>query len=324
MITAVTGASGHIGGNLVRALIAEGREVRALVHRDARALDGLDVEVMSGDISDPSFLDRLLRGAETVFHAAGRISIVGAEGGLVDKTNVAGTKNVVDACLKNGIRRLVHFSSIHAFGAEPDGMLVETHGLALGAADYPYDRSKAMGQRTVLDGVARGLDAVIVNPSAVIGPNDFTPSRMGKVFIDIALRRLPALIDGGYDWVDARDVAAGAISAEKNGRAGECYLLSGHWVHLCEVSAIIGGLLDRRTPRAATPFWLALPASYFSLAWGLLSGKVPLFTPAAVHALRSHHRVSSEKAVRELGYRPRPFSETIRDTLEWFRGAGML
>jgi dihydroflavonol-4-reductase len=324
MITAVTGASGHIGGNLVRALIADGRKVRALVHRDARALDGLDVEIAQGDVSDPASLDRLMEDAGTVFHMAGRISIAGAEGGLVERTNVDGTREVVEACLRKGVRRLVHCSSIHAFSSEPDGVLDETHALALDSRDMPYDHSKAMSQRAVLDGVARGLDAVVINPTAVIGPNDFAPSRMGRIIVAIARRRLPALIDGGYDWVDARDVAAGAIAAEKRGRTGECYLLSGHWINFRDLSELIGRLIDRPTPKAAAPLWLALPASYASLAWGRLCGKTPLFTPSAVRTLHSHHRVSREKAVRELGYAPRPFEETIRDTVEWFRRAGTL
>jgi dihydroflavonol-4-reductase len=230
----------------------------------------------------------------------------------------------VEACIRNGVGRLVHCSSIHAFSAEPNGVLEETHRLALGPRDMPYDRSKAMAQRAVLDGVARGLDAVVINPTAVIGPNDFAPSRMGRIIVGIARRRLPALIDGGYDWVDARDVAAGAIAAEKKGRTGECYLLSGHWISFRDLSALIGRILDRPTPRAAAPLWLALPASCASIAWARLRGKAPLFTPSAVRTLRSHHRVSREKAVRELGYAPRPFEETIRDTVEWFRREGML
>jgi dihydroflavonol-4-reductase len=305
MIAAVTGASGHIGGNLVRALIADGREVRALVHKDTRALDGLDVEITTGNVS-------------------GRISIAGAEGGLVERTNVSGTRNVVEACLRSGVRRLVHCSSIHAFGPEPRGVLDETHALALDPHDMPYDRSKALGQCVVLEGVGRGLDAVIINPTAVIGPNDFSPSRMGRIIAALARGRLPALIDGGYNWVDARDVAAGALAAEKRGRAGECYLLSGNWRRFRDVSAEIGRILGRRTPVLAAPLWLAIPASYAGLAWARLRGSTPLFTPSAVYTLRSHHDVSRAKAERELGYAARPFEETIRDTLEWFSGAGML
>jgi len=325
MISAVTGASGHLGGNLVRALLAEGRTVRALVRSDRRSLVGLDVQVIEGDIEDPRVLRVLMEGAETVFHCAGRISIVGAEGGLVEKTNVGGVRNIVQACRDAGVRRLVHFSSIHAFDTRPNDQLIdETRKLALGPDHAPYDRSKAEGQSVVLDAVRKGLDAVIVNPGAIIGPFDYKPSRMGSVFLDIYHGRLPMLIDGGYNWVDARDVSRGALLAEQKGRTGESYLLTGNWVHIREVSRVIGRLTGRPTTRAAAPIWLAYAASWFSLGWGKIRGKVPKFTPAAIIAIQSHRLISHEKATSELGYAPRPFEESIRDTMEWFRRAGML
>jgi nucleoside-diphosphate-sugar epimerase len=325
MITAVTGASGHIGGNLVRALLEQGRKVRCLVRSDRRALEGLPVETVEGDIFDQEALSRLLDGAGTLFHLAARISIVGAEGGLVERTNVLGVRGVVQACLAAGIRRLVHVSSIHAFESDPSDQIIdETRPLALGPEHMAYDRSKARGQMEVLEGVKRGLDAVIVNPGAVVGPYDFKPSRMGEVFLDIYHHRLPALLDGGYNWVDARDVAEGALAAERKGRTGESYLLTGHWVHICEVSALIARLTGRRTPMLATPLWLAMLASYGSLAWGKLRGRTPKFTPGAIRSIQMHRHISHAKATRELGYQPRPFEETVRDTLAWFAEAGML
>jgi dihydroflavonol-4-reductase len=325
MITAVTGASGHLGGNLVRALLAEGRTVRVLARSDRRALEGLDVQIVTGDLADPGAVGALLDGAETVFHLAGRISIVGAEGGLVERTNVDGVRSVLRACRDSGVRRLVHFSSIHAFDTNPrDRVIDETRSLALGPGHAAYDRSKAEGQRAVVEAVENGLDAVIVNPGAVVGPFDFKVSRMGAVLLDICHGRLPMLIDGGYNWVDARDVAQGAILAEKKGRRGESYLLTGHWVHICEVSKIIGRLTGRRTAQAAAPPWLAAAASWLSLGWGRLRGRTPKFTPEAIRAIQSHRHISHEKALQELGYQPRPFEETVRDTLEWFRQAGML
>jgi len=325
MITAVTGGSGHIGGNLVRALLAQKRRVRCLVRHDRRALEGLPVEMVEGEIFDQEALSRLLDGAGTLFHLAGRISIVGAEGGLVERTNVLGVRGVVQACLAAGIRRLVHVSSIHAFESDPnDQPIDETRPLALSPDHMAYDRSKARGQMEVLEGVKKGLDAVIVNPGAVVGPYDFKPSRMGEVFLDIYHHRLPALLDGGYNWVDARDVAAGALAAERKGRTGESYLLTGHWVHICEVSALIARLTGRRTPMLATPLWLAMLASFGSLAWGKLRGKTPKFTPGAVRSIQMHRHISHAKATRELGYQPRPFEETVRDTLAWFAEAGML
>jgi dihydroflavonol-4-reductase len=323
-IAAVTGASGHVGANLVRALLEEGREVRVLLRADSRAVAGLPVERIEGDVLDRRSLARLMEGAETVFHAAGRISIVGPEHGLVDRTNVLGVRNVIEACLDAGVRRLVHFSSIHAYSAEPHGECIsEERSLALGPGEAPYDRSKALGQREVMEAAERGLEAVVVNPTAIIGPHDYKGSRMGRVLLGIATHALPAVIDGGYNWVDVRDVARGAIAAEKRGRSGQCYLLPGRWVHIRDVSLLIHRLTGRKTPLWAAPMWLARPASGFALAWGLALGKEPLFTPAAVRALCGHKLVSGEKAEAELDYRPQPFEETIYDTLEWFLKEGL-
>ncbi|MGA2640355.1 MAG: NAD-dependent epimerase/dehydratase family protein [Spirochaetia bacterium] len=325
MITAVTGASGHLGGNLVRALLAEGRTVRVLARADRRSIEGLDVQIVNGDVSDPRGLRAFVDGVETVFHLAGRISIVGAEGGLVERTNVGGVRNVVSACREVGVRRLVHCSSIHAFDTHPEDQVIdETRNLALGPRHEAYDRSKAEGQAMVLEAVKDGLDAVIINPGAVVGPFDFKVSRMGAVLLDIYNGRLPMLVDGGYNWVDARDVSQGALLAEKKGRTGECYLLTGHWVHFRELSRIIGRLTDRHTTQTAAPVWLAAAASWFSLGWGKLTGTTPKLTPAAIRAIQSHRSISHLKATRELGYEPRPFEVTVRDTLEWFRQAGML
>lgn len=325
MTVAVTGASGHVGGNLVRELLARGRSVRVLARQDRRAFAGLDVEIVEGDLFDENSLARLLDGAETVFHLAARISIVGPEGGLVERTNVLGARNVAAACLAAGVKRLVHASSIHAFSTHPNSEVIdETRALALDRRHLDYDRSKARGTLEVLAAAERGLDAVIVHPSGVIGPNDFKVSRMGAVILDLVHRRLPALIDGGYNWVDVRDVVDGMLAAEKNGRRGERYLLTGRWAHVVELAALVTKFTGRPTPRFRTPLWLAMPASYGSLLWGRVTRTTPKFTPGAVRAVAMHRYVSHLKATEELGYNPRPLEATIRDTLAWFAEAGMI
>ena len=319
MTTAVTGASGHLGGNLVRELLAQGRSVRALARKDTRALEGLDVKVVRGNILDLDSLRELVRGADTVFHLAAKISIVGGEDAIVKKINIQGTGNIVEACLEAKVKRLVYFSSIHAFSSHPNSEEVdETRELALGDHHMAYDQSKAKAQTIVADGVKEGLHGVIVNPTAVVGPNDFKISRMGEVFLDIYYNRMPMLIDGGYNWVDARDVVQGALAAEKYGRRGECYLLPGHWVHMCELSKMIADLSGRKTPSGALPMWLALAASYINAGIAKTIGKTPKFTPRAMKSVQMHRFISGRKAAEELGYKARPFNETVRDTLRWF------
>jgi dihydroflavonol-4-reductase len=325
MITAITGATGHVGASLVRTLLREGRTVRVLVRNDLRAVEGLALETVQGDVLDFDSLRKLFRGAKTVFHLAAKISIVGSEGGTVEKINTGGTRNVINACLECGVKRLVHFSSIHAFRLEPvDQVLDETRKLAVDEDDFPYDRSKAKAQMEALDAVKQGLEVVVLNPTGIIGPYDFKPSRMGEVLLDIYRNKFPALVDGGYDWVDSRDVAACALSAEKIGRSGESYLVSGHWHHICEVADIVGELYRIKTPSLALPVWLCTIPSYCTLAMAKLYNHTPKFTPYALKTIRHRTRISHEKAARELGYKPRPIRETVRDTLDWFRERGML
>ena len=325
MDTALTGASGHIGGNLARMILEEGRRVRVLARGDRRAIEDLDVETVTGDVLDPDSLTRLCDGVETVFHLAGRISLTGSDGGMVEKVNIEGTRNVIEACLRCGVRRLVHFSSIHAYrSTSSEETTDENSELALGSGEFTYDRSKAISQLDVVRSVDRGLHAVVINPTAVLGPHDHKPSRMGETLINIYRNRYPALVDGGYDWVDARDVSACALAAERKGRPGEAYLAGGHWRHVCDISRIISEMYGIKTPTFATPMWLCVFPAHVVCAVSRLMEKSPNFTPYALKTVRSHRSISHEKATRELGYSPRPIEDSIRDTIEWFRSAGMI
>jgi dihydroflavonol-4-reductase len=326
MTVVVTGASGHVGANLVRALLGQGRSVRALIHHDRRGIEGLDLEIVRGDVRDRASLERAFAGAEVVYHCAACISIQRHEATLVKACNVGGPRNVVEACLRSNVRRLIHFSSIHAFQQQPlDEPLDETRAQVDSARAPPYDRSKAAGEREVRRGIARGLDAVIVNPTAVIGPHDYRPSHVGQMLLDLCHRRLPSLMSGGFDWVDVRDVVAGAIRAEQRAETGASYLLSGHWVPVRELAAVVAELSGVPAPRLVCPTWLAAAAAPFAVAWGRMRGERPLFTPLSVLALHDNNRaISHVRATRDLSYTPRPFQETLADTLDWFQSAGTL
>jgi dihydroflavonol-4-reductase len=321
----ITGASGHIGANLVRALVARGIRPRVLVHHDRRALEGLDVEIIADDVLDPASLAAAFGATDVVYHLAARISIVEHDEPQTRAVNVDGTRNVVEACLHAKVRRLVHFSSIHALSTQPvDAPVDETRPLTEHEPVPHYDRSKADGEREVLAGVARGLDAVILNPTAVIGPHDYGPSYMGEVLLDLFHRRLPGLVVGGFDWVDARDVVAGALAAAERGRCGERYLLSGHRATMHELAQLVEELTGRRAPRMVAPMWLARTSVPFAAAFARLARKGPRLTSASLHALRNHKHVVSARAASELGHAPRPLRESVADTLAWFRSAGQL
>jgi dihydroflavonol-4-reductase len=325
MTTVVTGAAGHIGGNLVRELVAQGRSVRALVYRDRRAIEGLDVEVVIADLLDRESLSRAFAGADTVYHLAGRIVIYGCDEEQVHAVNVLGTRNVVETCLDLGVKRLVHFSSIHAVAQEPlDRPLDEGRPLADTGPCLLYDRTKALGQKEVMAGVDRGLDAVIVSPGGVMGPHDYKPSHIGEMLLSLHDRRIPALVPGGFTWVDVRDAVQGAIAAEERGRTGEAYLLGGEWVSILDLSRWVAELTGARTPQTVLPMWLARVGAPFVTGYARLRGRRPLFTAESLSVIAGNTRMNCDKAKRELNFLPRPVRETVEDTLLWFSEAGML
>jgi len=315
----VTGASGLVGGNLVRALLAQGRPVRALVHRDRRALAGLDVETVSADLTDPSSLEHVFRGVELVHHLATSISINMENWDELERVNVQGTRNVIDASLRNGVRRLLYYGSIHAYDHAPlDLPMDEDRPLLTGSRIPPYERSKALAEMETRRSLDRGLDAVILIPSAIVGPFDFRPSYFGQALQLLARGRIPALVRGGYDWVDVRDVVQGAIRAEAFAPRGGRYILSGHWHSLREVARFTADISGTPAPLLTVPIWLAQFAQPLMARLAQISGSQPLYTRPMLHALRSNRRISHARAARDLGYAPRPFQGTLADTLDWF------
>lgn len=316
----ITGASGMVGGNLVRELLAQGSSVRAVVHRDRRALEGLEVETVSADLTDLDSLRKAFSGADVVYHLAASISIRMDNWEEVQRINVAGTGNVVEACLDCGVGKLVYFSSIHAYQQAPlDQPLDEDRPLVAGESGPPYERSKALAEQIVRQAPDRGLDTVILIPTAIVGPYDFRPSLLGQALKLLASGRIPALVRGGYDWVDVRDVARGAILAQQNGKSGDRYILSGHWRSLQEIAQLTAGFAGVSAPKLIVPIWLAELFQPVMAKLAQINDVQPLYTKSMLSAMRSNRQISHAKATRDLGYAPRPFEETLQDTLDWFR-----
>jgi dihydroflavonol-4-reductase len=325
MTVVVTGAAGHIGANLVCALIAQGRRTRCMVHVNSRPIDGLAAEIVRGDVLDLDSLCRAFQGADVVYHLAACISLSMDDWPVLETVNVTGTRNVVEACRRAGVRRLVHFSSIHALIQEPWSVPVDESRPLVESRRYPpYDRSKAAAEVVVRGAIEQGLDAVIVYPTAIIGPHDYQPSYFGEALLLLAKHKLPALVTGGFDWVDARDVVAGAMLAEAGAPRGAGYLLSGHWVSMCDIAAGVAEITGVPATRFVCPLWLARVGAPIIKGISRLNGKRPLYTDVSLRALKSNRHISHDKATRELGYRPRPFRETLVDTLHWFEENGQL
>lgn len=325
MRVVVTGASGHVGANLVRALVARGDEVRVLLRADDRAVRGLAVERVAGDLLEPRSLAALVAGAEVVFHAAAEVSIAGDRDGALERVNVLGTRNLAAACLAAGVRRLVHFSSIHALESPREDLPMDESRPFVVEREAPvYDRSKAAGEREIQAAAERGLAAVILNPTAIVGPFDFKPSHTGRLIVALARRRMPALVAGGFDWVDVRDVASAALAAGERGRPGERYLVAGHWLPITELAREVARASGAPAPRLVAPLWAARLGVPFVTLYARLLRREALYTAESLRAIRLSREVDGSKGRRELGHAPRPFAETIRDSVDWLRSNGNL
>lgn len=324
-IVAVTGASGHIGRNLVRRLVESGHRVRVLLHEKIEELGNLDVERVRGDVRERASLRPLFEGADQAFHLAALISITGEQNGRVRDVNVSGARNAAEAALECGVRKYVHCSSIHAYAPDPHDEVLDEQRRKVAGPRYPaYDRSKAEGEAEVLRVVERGLDATIVNPTGVLGPEDHDPSRMGRSLIKIYRRQIPACVEGGFNWVDVRDVVDGMLGAAERGRAGENYILAGEWVSIPRLTRLVEEVTGSPVHKTTIPLWMAYLGLPFSALHSRITGADPLYTREALIALQSNRQVSSDKAQRELGFRPRPVRETLRDVFHWFAETGRI
>ena len=324
MKVAVTGASGHVGANLCRALIRHGHHVKALIHNDESSLKELEIERIKGNLSDPASLLKLCDDAEIVFHLAAMISVNGEKDELM-KVNIQGTKNLLDAVQTAKVRRLIHFSSIHALRHKPYDEIMDESRPLVEDSPMMYEVTKAAGEKLVLERARTGLDAVIFNPTAIIGPYDFKPSLVGQVLIKIHNRTLPGLVPGGYDWVDVRDIAEAAVNAIDRARSGERYILSGRWVSVEELAAKVGQLTGRKVIKMVLPTWVAMMGVPFMKLYGSMSGQHPLYTSQSLKILKQVNRnISNMKASTELGFSAREIDESLFDSIEWFKQNGYI
>lgn len=316
----VTGAAGHVGNALVRELIADGEHVRALVMpgEDITGIRDLPIEMMEGDVLDPASISRAVAGAEAVYHLAGIISIMPGRNSIVRQVNVVGTTIVARQARLAGVRRLVYVSSIHALARPPRGTPIdETVPFDPHSAAGEYDRTKAEASLVILEEVRRGLDAVIVCPTGIMGPFDYRGSAMGRQIRNWMRPGTHVVFDGHFDFVDVRDVARGMILACRNGRRGETYLLSGERISVAQLVNRVQKVQGSTTPLVRLPAWVATLASVLFTAVARVLRKSFQFTTYALETLRSNSLISAAKARNELGFHPRPLSRTVADTVLW-------
>jgi dihydroflavonol-4-reductase len=327
-VIVVTGATGHVGNVLVRDLLARKFSVRALVlpGDDRRPLADLDAELVHGDVTDLASLESAFAGADLVFHLAGIVTIMPGMSRLLEKVNVGGVRNVTAACRAAGVRRLVYTSSIHAIAEPPHGTVIdESQPFDPDRVLGDYARSKARATLLLLDEVAKGgLDAVICCPTGIIGPGDYGISNIGQLILDFASGHLKSYVSGAYDFVDVRDVARGLILAAEKGQTGRTYIFSGAQVHVPELMKELARNIGYPAPTYRIPTAIARAAGVLASAYYWILRRRPVFTAYSIDVLRSNSRVSSQRAREELGFTTRPWPESIRDQVEWFRSEGIL
>lgn len=317
----VTGATGHIGNVVVRELLVRKKKVRAMVlpGEDLKPLEGLNVEVVEGNVLDPGSLDKACKGVRMIFHLAGMISIMPGDYEKMRQINVQGTQNMIAAAKKARVKRLVYTSSIHALRRIPEGTVVdESVEFDPENSMGDYDRTKAAASLAVLDAVKEGLDAIIVCPTGVIGPYDYRKSEMGSLLLEWTRQTPHFLIDGAYDFVDVRDVARGHILAAERGRKGEIYILSGERLDLAELHGLVNETTGRMARFTRIPMSIARAAAQIAPSFYRMLKKKPAFTPYSLETVQSNSHFSNQKAKKELGYNPRSLKQTVDDTLRWF------
>ena len=303
MLALVTGGAGHVGTNLVDALAADDHHVRVVDIRPPCSRVPANVRWFEADIRDPAAMRTAMDGVDVVFHLAAVISIVGEQRGLVKSVNVDGCAVVAQAALKAGVSRLVHCSSVHAFELQGRIGTVIDESSPRAASNAPaYDRSKAAGEEQIRRFMSRGLDAVCINPTGIIGPRDNKPSRMGTVLRALWRRRLPAIVGGGFDWVDVRDVVLALRSAASHGQTGESYLIPGHRLSVPALAESAGRSSGSPVTTRIAPNWLVDAAAPLATAIARHSraGTALMPTREAMHALRCFPAVDGAKARARL------------------------
>ena len=326
-IALITGSSGHVGSNLIRELSKQDYKIRCIdFDGDYRAYEGFDVEVIKGDITNKESLHSVFKNVDIVFHTAALINLDRRYEKQIRQVNVEGTRNVCEAAVKAGVKKLIHFSSVDAFYRFPiEEPLLESRSLIDDPNAVPYDLSKADGQKIVLKFCEKDLDASIIHPTSIVGPNDFKPGLPMQEMVNLANGKRKLLPNWGYNFVDVRDLCITAISAVKLGRTGQNYIVGGEYHLYSYIAKLMKQQLGRTILLATIPnfvSYLGLPYEYIK---SLITGKPRVLTVDTLHTGKTGNKVvPSTLAREELGHNPRPLEETIYDMVSFFQKRGLI
>lgn len=325
----VTGATGLVGGNLVRTLIEYGRNVRVIIRKESNTscLDEIQgIDIIEGDITNISTLQHACKGVEYVYHCAALISMLPRMAEMMWNVNVEGTRNVIQAAITNSVRRLIHCSTVDAFGL-PETNIPSNESNAWNwdrlGLENPYARTKFEAQQSVLDYAKEELDAVIVNPTYMFGEYDLRPSS-GQMILEIASGKGLFYPSGGNNFVDVEDVTKAMVVAAQKGRCGECYILGNENLTYREIFTKIATILNINPPQIPLPYPVARVSGWGGDLASMLTGKELKIVTNTVKLGYIDHYYDSQKAVNELEMPQTPIDYAIERAVQWFQNEGMI
>jgi len=336
----VTGATGFLGSHVARALAADGAELRLLVRAssDLRNIADLNAERVTGDLRDPASIESGVSGCEVVFHVAADYRLWVRDPQEMYRSNVEGTRALLEAARKQGVRRVVYTSSVATMGFGSNGhaggrvsgnhfedrrMTDEASPVSIANMIGHYKRSKFMAERVAVDAAQSGVDVVIVNPTTPIGEGDIKPTPTGRIVLDFLKRKFPAYVETGLNLVDATECARGHIQALEKGKSGERYILGGENLTLKQILDKLGAITGLKSPKVKLPYVFALATGVVDeMVTGRILKREPRATIDAVRMGRKMMFVTSAKAERDLGWQVIPVDGALRRSVEWFRTNG--
>lgn len=320
----ITGGTGFIGANLVRLLLDQGYEVRALVRSQSRLdnLKGLDIELVEGDLNDANLSEKI-RGTNVLFHVAAHYSLYQRDRHQLYQSNVLGTRSVLKAAQQAGIERTIYTSSVAAIGVgNPSEIVNETHQSPVEKLVGHYKKSKYWAEQEAKKAVQKGQDIVIVNPSTPIGPWDIKPTPTGEIILRFLRRKMPAYVDTGLNLIDVRDVSWGHLLALEKGKSGERYILGHQNLSLKALLDQLSSLTGLSAPQRTIPLWLPLTMAWIDESLLTPLGKTPSLPLDGVRMSKSPMYYDGSKAVKELGLPQSPIKKALQDAITWFIDQG--
>jgi dihydroflavonol-4-reductase len=323
----VTGATGFLGSHVARALAVQGAELRLLVRpsSDLRNVADLYAERVVGDLRDPASIEKAISGCEVAFHVAADYRLWVRDPEQMYRSNVEGTRTLLEAARKSGVRRVVYTSSVATMGFGSNGhgrrpMTDESSPVALAKMIGPYKRSKFMAEQVAFEFAKDGVDVVIVNPTTPVGERDVKPTPTGRIVLDFLKRKFPAYVETGLNLVDATECARGHILALEKGKRGERYILGGENLTLKQILDRLAAITGLKSPTVKLPYVFALATGVVDeMVTGRLLGREPRATIDAVRMGRKLMFVTSAKAERDLGWQSVPVDGALRRSVDWFR-----